>query len=125
MPLTAAEVARACRSPVFGGGLRIASAATVQPARLAFGLRDRVRAAGAVVHEGSRVRRVVGGPAPRVLTRRRRGPRGRRRARRQPRHAPACAPLRRALAVASSHIVLTEPVPDVLERVGLDGRRVR
>ena len=68
LPLTAAEVARACRSPVFGGGLRIASAATVQPARLAFGLRDRVRAAGAVVHEGSRVRRVVGGPAPRVLT---------------------------------------------------------
>ena len=42
-PLSAAEVARVCRSPVFGGGLRIASAATVQPARLAFGLRDRVR----------------------------------------------------------------------------------
>ena len=106
--------------PVFGGGLRIASAATVQPARLAFGLRDRVRAAGAVVHEGSRVRRVVGGPAPRVLT-----DSGEVRAGAvvlAVNHASAgLAPLRRALAVASSHLVLTEPVPDVLERVGWTG----
>jgi glycine/D-amino acid oxidase-like deaminating enzyme len=37
-------------------------------------------------------------------------------------HATAgLAPLRRALAVASSHIVLTEPVPDVLERAGWTG----
>ncbi len=119
-PLSAAEVARVCRSPVFGGGLRIASAATVQPARLAFGLRDRVRAVGAVVHEGSRVRRVTGGPAPRVLT-----DGGEIRAGAvvlAVNHATAgLAPLRRALAVASSHIVLTEPVPDVLERAGWTG----
>jgi glycine/D-amino acid oxidase-like deaminating enzyme len=119
-PLSAAEVAQVCRSPVFGGGLRIASAATVQPARLAFGLRDRVRAAGAVVHEGSRVRRVTGGPAPRVLTEG-----GEVRAGAvvlAVNHATAgLAPLRRALAVASSHIVLTEPVPDVLERAGWTG----
>jgi glycine/D-amino acid oxidase-like deaminating enzyme len=119
-PLSAAEVAQVCRSPVFGGGLRMASAATVQPARLAFGLRDRVRGAGAVVHEGSRVRRVTGGPAPRVLT-----DGGEVRAGAvvlAVNHATAgLAPLRRALAVASSHIVLTEPVPDVLERAGWTG----
>ena len=32
-------------------------------------------------------------------------------------------PFRRALSVASSHIVLTEPVPDVLEALRLDRRR--
>ncbi|HSD81135.1 MAG TPA: FAD-binding oxidoreductase, partial [Solirubrobacteraceae bacterium] len=35
--------------------------------------------------------------------------------------ASGVRPLRRLLSVASSHIVLTEPVPDVLERVGWTG----
>ena len=39
-------------------------------------------------------------------------------------HASAgLAPLRRALAVASSHIVLTEPVPDVEGLAGPAARR--
>ena len=55
---------------------------------------------------------------------RRLGPRRARRAgdrqRRQERHGP----LRGRLTVASSHIVLTEPVPDVIERDRLDQRRL-
>jgi glycine/D-amino acid oxidase-like deaminating enzyme len=35
--------------------------------------------------------------------------------------AAAAAPLRRALTLTSSHIVLTEPVPDVLEQLGWTG----
>ena len=31
-------------------------------------------------------------------------------------------PLRRRLTVASSHMVITEPVPDVVAELGLDGR---
>ena len=68
LPLTAAEVAAAAAPRSSAAGCGSPAAATVQPARLAFGLRDRVRAAGASIHEGSRVRRFVGGPAPRVLT---------------------------------------------------------
>ncbi len=45
-PLSAAEVAERCASPAFRGGAFYPDAATVQPARLALGLRERLRAAG-------------------------------------------------------------------------------
>ena len=117
--LTAAEVAARCASPAFRGGVLYPGAATVQPARLALGLRERLRASGVEVCEFSPVRRLrdagggvraetdsglvsadtaviaVGAAAK----------------------APA-GPLRNRLTVASSHIVLTEPVPDLLEEVG-------
>jgi glycine/D-amino acid oxidase-like deaminating enzyme len=120
--LSAAEVAARCSSPAFRGGALYPGAATVQPARLALGLRGRLVAAGVEVHEGSAVRRLrstsgaveaeaaggrvsastaliaIGGAA--------KGP---------------GAPLRDALTVTSSHIVLTEPVPDLLEEIGWTG----
>ena len=96
----------------------------MQPARLALGLRDRLRAAGVELYERPRrVTRVADGlgggrgPHPRRDgPRRHRDPRGRARRRRR-----RAAPLRNALTVTSSHIVLTEPVPDLLEEIGWTG----
>src|SRR4051812_5797460 len=119
-PLAATRVAEVCRSPVFRDGLRVAGAATVQPARLAFGLRERLLGRGVHLFEHTRARRVEDGRSPRVAT-----DGGDVRAGAvvlAVNHAAAgVAPLRGALSVASSHIVLTEPVPDVLEDCGWTG----
>jgi glycine/D-amino acid oxidase-like deaminating enzyme len=116
-PLTADEVGSRIASPVLRGGVLAPSTATVQPARLARGLRRRLIERGAQVFEHTRVRalhgataeadggRVVAGAAVLAI-----GPR-----------AVAARPLRRALTLTSSHIVLTEPVPDVLEQIGWTG----
>jgi glycine/D-amino acid oxidase-like deaminating enzyme len=119
--LNAAGVRARCDSPRFRRGLFVPDDATVQPARLALGLRSRVRAAGVVVHERSRVRAlhadgggvtaectggsVRAGAAVLALNAATRGFR----------------PLRGRVSVTSSHIVLTEPVPDVLESIGWTG----
>jgi glycine/D-amino acid oxidase-like deaminating enzyme len=107
-----------CDSPRFRRGLEVPDDATVQPARLALGLRDRLRD---VVYERSRVvalrvgagevvaetagGRVRAGAAVLAMNAATRGVR----------------PLRHRLSVTSSHIVLTEPVPDVLEAIGWTG----
>jgi glycine/D-amino acid oxidase-like deaminating enzyme len=117
-----AAAARArCASPVFRGGVFVPAGATVQPARLAFGLRERLLARGARVFEGTRatgVRPVPTGVA--VST-----PAGRVCARAAVFAINAAtgtlAPLRNRLTVSSSHIVCTEPVPDVLEELGWRG----
>ena len=54
--LDAAGVRARCDSPRFRRGLFVADDATVQPARLALGLRARVLEAGVAIHERSRVR---------------------------------------------------------------------
>ena len=120
--LTADEVRGRCGSPRLRGGAMIPGSATVQPARLALGLRDAVVGAGVRVHEHSPARRITRqgegvvvetGSGARVT-------------------APAAVvainaaaagfgPLRGRLAVTSTHMVVTEPVPDVLERVGWTG----
>jgi glycine/D-amino acid oxidase-like deaminating enzyme len=120
--LSAAQARERCGSPLFRGGVEARTGATVQPARLAFGLRERLLARGVALHEGSPVRalrvgaggveaRTAGGGVARagaaVV-------------------AVGCAsgtlrPLRRRLTVASSHIVLTEPVPDVIDALGWSG----
>ena len=116
--VSADDVAAVCASPVLRGGARYATAATVQPARLALGLRRRLLERGVRIHERSPVRslaadgvaetargRVRAGAAVLALN-----------------SATAGQPgFRTALAVASSHIVLTEPVPDVLEELGWTG----
>jgi len=136
--LSADEVAARCASPAFRGGAFYPDAATVQPARLAQGLRERLLAAGVEIHEHSPVRRLAadrsfvppiggknvqhragggaiaetGGGSVRAgaavlaiggAAKARRGP------------------LRDNLTVTSSHIVLTEPVPDLLEEIGWTG----
>ena len=51
-----AEVRERCASPVFRGGVLIPDFATLQPARLALGLRRRLIERGALVYEDSHVR---------------------------------------------------------------------
>ncbi len=121
-PLSPEQIAERCASPAFRGGAFYPGAATVQPARLALGLRKRLRAWGVEVCERSPVTRLAGSPhgveahtAGGVV-----------RARSAVLAVGATAkapggPLRNSLTVASSHIVLTEPVPELLEEVGWTG----
>ncbi len=121
-PLAPEAVAERCASPAFRAAAFYPDAATVQPARLARALRGRLLEAGARIHERSPVRglhdsplgveartdggRVRAGAAVIAVGGASKSRRG---------------PLRNALTVTSSHIVLTEPVPDLLEEVGWTG----
>ena len=121
-PLDRAEVATRCASPAFRGGALYPGAATVQPARLALGLRERLRAVGVEIYEGSPVEKLADGPSGVEA----RTPAGVVRAGAAvlaigPAAKAPRAPLRNALTVTSSHIVLTEPVPELLEEVGWTG----
>ena len=102
--------------------------ATLQPARLALGLRRRLIERGALLFENSHVRDLRSHPsAQRERHRgdrrdgRRAGARPRGGARRGAGGAGRSRQLRSRLTVTSSHIVLTEPVPDVLEELGWTG----
>ncbi|MGN6256849.1 MAG: NAD(P)/FAD-dependent oxidoreductase [Solirubrobacterales bacterium] len=118
-PLSEAEVAARCKSPAFRAGAVSPTSATVQPARLALGLREKLIETGVEIFESSPVRsfREAGdGVEAKTAS-------GSVRARRgvlaigsaaKGRHGP----LDGRLTVASSHIVLTEPVPDVIEEIG-------
>jgi glycine/D-amino acid oxidase-like deaminating enzyme len=121
--LSAGEVSSRCASPGFRGGAFYPGAATVQPARLALGLRDRVAALpGVLLFERSPVRRLsVARPDPLAETA---AARIRARAVVLAMGAGSGArggPLRGRLTVASSHMVITEPVPDLLATVGWTG----
>jgi glycine/D-amino acid oxidase-like deaminating enzyme len=119
--LAPAEVRERCASPLFRRGVLIPDFATLHPARLALGLRRRLIDRGAQVYERSPMRRLAPssggvtvetgggsvragaavlavGPAVRALPR-----------------------LRSRLTVTSSHVVLTEPVPDVIAELGWTG----
>jgi glycine/D-amino acid oxidase-like deaminating enzyme len=122
VPLSPAEVQARCKSPAFRAGAVCPDSATVQPARLALGIRRRLLEEGVEIHESSAVRKLEatsGGVIARTeggVVRAERGvltigaaARGRR------------GPLRDQLTVASSHIVLTEPVPEVIEEIGWTG----
>ena len=123
VPLDQASVRARCDSPVFRGGVMVPDFATLHPARLALGLRARLIDRGALVYERSRVRSlptgrhedgvrvetdggsVTAGAAVLAV-----GPAAR-----------SVRALRSRISVTSSHIVLTEPVPDVLDELGWTG----
>src|SRR6185436_18447927 len=115
--LKADELRARCDAGFLGGAI-LRTSATVQPARLAVGLRAKVVEAGVRLHERTPVRRLRADDV--VVT-----PRGRVRAGAAVlavNSATAGFPgFRLAHAVSSSHIVLTEPVPDVLEELGWTG----
>jgi glycine/D-amino acid oxidase-like deaminating enzyme len=118
---TAEQARERCDSPVFRGGVFVPTAATVHPARLAFGLRERLLARGARIYEGSRatgMRAVPEGVAVRTASAR---VRARTAVFALNAASGTLAPLRNRQTVSSSHIVCTEPVPDVIERLGWDG----
>jgi glycine/D-amino acid oxidase-like deaminating enzyme len=121
--LTEAEVRTRCNSPLFrGGGVFLPTSANVHPARLSLGLRREVIAAGVRVHERTRVTRLgrdavarTGGGATvragaAVLA--------------VNSATPSFRGYRLALGVASSHMVITEPVPDVIEELGWTGESI-
>ncbi len=116
------EVVARCASPLFRAGAISPSGATVQPARLVLGLRERLLARGVELHEhapvlalreganGVEARTASGsvraGAAVLAIGGAARGSHG---------------PLHNRLSVASSHVVITEPVPDLLEEIGWTG----
>jgi glycine/D-amino acid oxidase-like deaminating enzyme len=116
------EEARArCGSPLFRGGVEVRTGATVQPARLAFGLRAKAIERGARLYEHARVRALrVRADGVQAET-----AHGRVLARTAVVAVNAASgalkPLRDCLTVGSSHIVVTEPVPDVLDALGWRG----
>ena len=61
VPLSREEVAERCRSPVFRRGVWFRDGITVQPARLVRAVRRAALAAGATLHEGTRVTRIDDG----------------------------------------------------------------
>jgi glycine/D-amino acid oxidase-like deaminating enzyme len=116
------EVRRRCASPVFRRGVFIPDFATLQPARLALGLRRRLVERGALLFERSRVR-ALRAQRPRGVVAETAGGTVRAGA-----GVLAVGPavralreLRSRLTVTSSHIVLTEPVPDLLAELGWTG----
>jgi glycine/D-amino acid oxidase-like deaminating enzyme len=125
--MSAGEIRRRCDSPVFRRGVFIPDFATVHPARLALGLRRRLIERGALVFEGSRVRDLrslagSNGSGPGVTAETEGGQVSAGAAVLAVGPAARSLPaLRSRLTVTSSHIVLTEPVPDVIEEIGWTG----
>jgi glycine/D-amino acid oxidase-like deaminating enzyme len=116
--LTGEEVRARCASPLFLGGSAQRLNATVQPARLALGLRRRLIERGLRLYERTEVTRLHRDGSVETRTGRVRGGA----AILAVNSAAVGFPgYRLSLAVASSHIVLTEPVPDVLEELGWTG----
>ena len=119
--LDAAAVQARCASPVFRAGAFFPGSATVNPARLALGLRAALVDAGVEVYENSQVtgvHAVADGVEARTAA-------GTVRAGHAVLSAggaqEALPPLRRRLTLTSSHMVMTEPVPELLEEVGWTG----
>jgi glycine/D-amino acid oxidase-like deaminating enzyme len=119
--LTDAEVQARCASPRFRGGAFFPASATVNPARLALGMRTKLIEAGIDLREDSRARGIhVRGGEVEVKTDGGSVTAG---------HVVLAAggsqealpPLRRRLTLTTSHMVITEPVPDVLEEIGWTG----
>ncbi len=115
--LTPAEVTARCASPAFRGGAFMRDGASLQPARLARGLRRVLLERGVTIHEGTRVTRLEGTDA---IT-----PKGRVRAH----HAVLAVnawgvgwrEVNRHLVAWSSYIVLSAPAPERLAEIGWTG----
>lgn len=117
VPLSRDEVAGRCRSPRFRNGVLFRECATVQPARLARALRRRAVGIGVELFEHTPATRVREGlvetpngtirPSEIVLATNSALARWR--------------PTARRLAEFRSHVVLTEPVPELIEELGWTG----
>jgi glycine/D-amino acid oxidase-like deaminating enzyme len=119
--LQADRVQERCASPIFRGAAYFPASATVNPARLALGLRRRLIETGVEVYENSKVRALAVGPGG-VEARTAGGVvRAGQAVLATGGAQEAVQPLRRRLTLTSSHMVITEPVPDVLEEIGWTG----
>jgi len=116
-----AEVQARCASPIFRAGAFFPGSATANPARLALGLRAKLIAAGVEVYENSQVAGVHASP-DRVEVRTTAGVlRAGQVVLTAGGALEAVPPLRRRLTVTSSHMVITEPVPELIEEIGWTG----
>jgi glycine/D-amino acid oxidase-like deaminating enzyme len=120
-PLDEAGVQARCASPIFRGGAYFPTAATVNPGLLSRGLRSALIAAGVQIHEHSPVRAVHQSHGEVEV----RTPDGTVRA---PQAVLAAgfglagfSGLRHRLTLTSSHMVITEPVPEVISELGWTG----
>src|SRR5438105_6430359 len=115
-PLSGDELAERIRSPRFRKGVFHRDCATIQPARLVRGLR-KVAAERVRLHEHTRVNRIDDGRLETDL--------GTVRAKEIVVATNAASagwwPLRRQLTVFGSYVVLTEPVPELLEEINWTG----
>jgi glycine/D-amino acid oxidase-like deaminating enzyme len=118
--LSPGEVRDRCASPAFGGGALMRDGATVQPARLATGLRRVLLDRGVRIHEHSPVRTLQNGSRVRAVT-----DSGTVRADQAVLALNAWAArwpgLRRSLVNWGSHIVLTAPAPERVAELGWTG----
>ena len=124
VPLSGPELAERIRAPRFRKGVFVRDCATVQPARLARALRRAVLAS-ARLHEHTRVTKILPGlletssgrvRAPEIVVAVNAA-------------AAGWKPLARNLTIFGSYVVLTEPVPQLLEQINwtageavIDGR---
>jgi glycine/D-amino acid oxidase-like deaminating enzyme len=118
--LSASEVADRCRSPQFRVGVLQTRGATVQPARLARGLRALVLDMGVRIYEGTPVDVIEGGTPVRIVTG------GGEVAADQAvlglnAWSNQIPQFRRSIIPRASHIVLTEPAPERLQEMGWTG----
>jgi glycine/D-amino acid oxidase-like deaminating enzyme len=120
VPLTREELAGRCASPRFRRGVLYREGATVQPARLVRALRAAALEDGVVLHERTPMLRLRRGSPNVVET-----PRGCVLAREVVVAINAAAagwrPLARRLTAFGSYVVLSEPVPELLERINWTG----
>jgi len=118
--LEADAVAARCASPVFGAGYLQPAGATLQPARLALGLRRELLRRGVRIFESSPVARFAAGPPVRVET-----PGGEVVAERGVLGLGAWTAslpaFHRTIVPRGTSIVLTEPAPERLEAIGWTG----
>jgi glycine/D-amino acid oxidase-like deaminating enzyme len=115
------QVRARCASPAFRGGLLQPENATLQPARLALGLRAALLERGVRIHESSAAVRFSEGPPVRVETDRgatvvaQRGVLG------LGAWAASLPRFRRSIVPRGTYIVVTEPAPERLEEIGWTG----
>jgi glycine/D-amino acid oxidase-like deaminating enzyme len=116
-----AAVRARCDSPVFRAGLLQPDNATLQPARLALGLRNALLERGVRIHESSPVARFGAGPPVIVETRdgatvtAERGVLG------LGAWASSLARFHRSIVPRGTYIVVTEPAPERLAEIGWTG----
>ena len=119
--LRADEVRERCASPIFRGAAYFPGSATVNPAKLALGLRRRLIDSGVEIYELSKVRRLSVEPGGVEAHTDGGCVRAGRAVLASGGAQEAVGPLRGRLTLTSSHMVITEPVPELLEEIGWTG----
>ena len=120
VPLGAAELAERVRSPRFRRGIFFPECATIQPARLVRALRRAALAEGVELHERTRVTRLAPG-SPNVLETTGGLVQADEVVMATNAWMTGWAPVRGMLTNFGSYVVLTEPVPELLEQLGWTG----